>query len=100
MNSLINIYKLVHRVLIDYPETRNSDYLLVAQIWQEITISKQIDSRYILNHLRNQRLPSWDYITRARRLIVNKHPELKGNRKVEQKRAENKEIIKRDLNQL
>ena len=68
--------------LMSYPETRESNEVLMSIIWQQETDKFIInaDNHNInpLTLLKNNKLTSWDSATRAKRKLQEEHPELRG----------------------
>lgn len=106
MNSKLlemNLYKMIFKkteeivkdVLIKFPETRSDDFLLIFAVYREINFNLAIMDRFsevMINHSR-YKLPSFHTITRARRKIFEKYPELRPE-KVTRKRKELEEDYK------
>jgi len=85
----MKLYDKVKNILTLHPETRDSDKKLTWKIWE---IQGVADFEGI-NYLSFLKATSGDSITRAARMIKQKHPELRGTLKVlavKQKKQEEK----------
>ena len=78
----IKLKERIQVYLISYPETRDSNEVLMSIIWQQETDKFIINAN---NHninpltlLKNNKLTSWDSATRAKRKLQEEHPELRG----------------------
>jgi|7_EtaG_2_1085326.scaffolds.fasta_scaffold84509_2 hypothetical protein len=79
----INLKDRIRVYLIQYPETRDSNNILMSVIWQYETDKYNILSEKDINIdplilLRKGKLTSWDSATRAKRKLQEEHPELRG----------------------
>lgn len=86
------IETIVLQVMKKYPETRNDDFLLIYSVYRELNENLAIMERFsevMINH-KKYHLPSFHSITRSRRKIFEKYPELKPE-KVTKKRKEAEE---------
>lgn len=69
----------VKRLLETVPSLRDSDERLVANVWAKYVDDLTIINAHIFCHLyASKHLPTADAITRARRHLQSKHPELRG----------------------
>ena len=75
MARISKVQAIVHNVLIDIPETRADDYILVLEVFKKF-INPDISIRTALEHHIELGLPSFASIVRARRKIQAKHPDL------------------------
>ena len=91
MNRLQTMESVVFKVLDERPETRKDDYLLMLAVCEELTpeIIKCSFASVLYNH-NFIGLPNWETVTRCRRKIQEKHPELK-NIETAKKRMEEQE---------
>lgn len=74
-----NTESIVTQVLLKYPETRSDDFLLVYCVYREINFNVATMDRFsevMLNH-KQYGFPSFHTVTRVRRKIFQKNPELK-----------------------
>lgn len=98
MRKLLKITELVKGVLEEYPETRNDDNLLWLEALRETAYKR--DCVYVLDlglsslmhNIRALNLPTFESVSRARRKLQAKYPELRGTERAQRRRAE-KEII-------
>jgi len=89
MNKLETIAAVVKNILIDFPETRNSDELLYLKVCQHFNPSIALfPFGTVLPNYKTYDLPSWKSVERSRRKVQASHPELASNRKIKQLRTE------------
>lgn len=89
------LYNRIYQLLIVKPAYRDDDNLLCCRVWHECLPDKSISAFEFLEFYRDNKLPKADTISRFRRLIENKHPELRGK---EWERRQKKVIkVKQDL---
>jgi len=88
------IYDKVKDILHTVPATRNSDSYLCFKYYQETipsfrpSVGKPMTVNDFFELLHNKRIKSFSSITRAKRLVMESHPELRGsNYKYKQKMA-------------
>lgn len=86
---------VVEAVLKAHPETRDDDMKLYVWIISEICpeVMKQPFAKVLWYH-NNHGLPSYESVTRARRKLQEKNPELRG-KKYEKRMMNQDEYIKR-----
>lgn len=95
MNDLKHITDIVKDVLINKPETRNSDFALYREVCRRINPAVMgMPFGSVLNCHKELNLPSFESVTRARRKIVEKNPSLAGDSDVEAVRTEKEEEFK------
>ena len=78
MNKFYKVEDLVKKVLIEYPDTRNSDDVLIFRVYKEINeeaVIRELFFEIILNR-KEYGLPSYKTIERCRRKLVRQYPEL------------------------
>ena len=99
--ELYRTSELVFVILKYYPETRDDDYLLWLKVieWDAVLnhddcILKEMTARNFLAQIKRSGLPLFETVSRARRLVQAKYPELKGTRRTQMKRAEFEEIYR------
>lgn len=86
---------LVKEILEDVPQTRNSDMLLYYHVCLELNRSAtKLPFWLVLLDLKSYGLPPIASVGRARRKLQGKYPELRADKKIKEKRAENEAIIK------
>ena len=83
----------VLKVLEERPETRSDDFILIYYVYKEYLDISVFRFSSVMLHHNDLELPSFHSITRARRKIFEKFPELKP-KKVTKFRAEKEEEFK------
>lgn len=84
MNKLYRIEGLVEKVLREYPDARNDNFILVFRVYKEINeeaVLRELFLQIMLYH-KKYGFPSFEGIVRARRKLVKQYPELKPTREV------------------
>ena len=82
---------IVKNTLTNIEKTRNDDYMLTYFVIKKYLDEKNLKIEYfyqIMMFHKTYGLPSIESITRARRLLQRKYPELRADREVEKIRAE------------
>ena len=82
---------IVKETLTNIEKTRNDDYLLTYFVIKRYLDEKNIKIDYfyqVMMFHETYGLPSIESITRARRLLQRKYPELRANKEVEKIRSE------------
>ena len=82
---------IVKDTLTNIEKTRNDDYMLTYFVIKKYLDEKNMKINYfyqIMMFHKTYGLPSIESITRARRLLQRKYPELRADREVEKIRAE------------
>lgn len=88
MTKLKYLQSRVMGVLTDYPETRSDDFLLMEKVLNEY-IDTNMSLRTIFHHHIELGIPSFESITRARRIVQEQNPELvDSNAKCRRKKEE------------
>ena len=72
------VRKQIIDLLKNFPHLRDSDTKLVANIWHNTLPSHIKSAFHLLQYMANGNLINYDSITRERRLIQKKYPELRG----------------------
>lgn len=88
MNKLYKVESLVEKVLREYPDTRDDNFVLVFRVYKEINeeaVLRELFLQIMLYH-KEYGFPSFEGIARARRKIIKQYPELKPNKKVQKLR--------------
>lgn len=88
MNKLYKVEGLVEKVLREYPDTRDDNFVLVFRVYKEINeeaVLRELFLQIMLYH-KEYGFSSFEGIVRARRKLIKQYPELKPNRKVEKLR--------------
>lgn len=86
-----NIQKIEERVLnilITYPDARGSDFVLYARYLQEYNPELNgVGLIYALTEAKRLNMPNYETITRARRKVQERIPDLKPPKAAQKKRA-------------
>lgn len=99
MKKIIKVQELVKGILENDPETRDDDNLLWAQAIREAAFIN--GCAYVLDwsigslmlNVRTLHLPTFETVSRARRKLQSKHPELRGTEKVTKARGEREKVF-------
>lgn len=101
MKRLCEITKLVKNILEEKPETRDNDNLLWLEAVRETVRTfnygnamNELTFAYVLKNVYTLKLPSFETVSRARRKLQEKYPELRGSKKVRRKRIERETVYK------
>lgn len=93
--KLTNVTQLVRTILTDTPETRDDDYLLWLESIQRVArnnnipdISKIMTVGDYLKIAKYSQMPHYESVSRARRRLQEKYPELRGSSETQSARAE------------
>ena len=99
LKQILKVQEQVQILLETYPKLRDNDVRLVASYYyNNISNINQISAIDFLQIMVNGNLPSPDTITRARRKIQEKHPELRGLNYVERQKLEKQ--VRENINKL
>lgn len=99
LKQILKVQEQVQILLETYPKLRDNDVRLVASYYyNNISNINQISAIDFLQIMVNGNLPSPDTITRARRKIQEKHPELRGVNYVERQKLEKQ--VRQEINKL
>jgi hypothetical protein len=79
--DIMKIYDLVKKILEDNEQARNSDKLLIWEVYKSIGIVKEVEwfgnrEAIIKENFLSGKLPSFETIRRSRQKIQELHPEL------------------------
>jgi hypothetical protein len=85
------VYDLVMSLLESYPILRDSDKLLLWNVWGELGLLSSLESTTCLTKEAFLKAPTPETITRCRRKIQELHPELGPSVNVKKARAEKAE---------
>lgn len=86
--DLSSVTRATRCVLQSVPESRSNDGLLISRVLERINPAvKGLKFNYVLEHKKELNLPSFETITRARRLLQSNHIELKADNVVSESRA-------------
>lgn len=97
MARISNVQPLVLKALIDKPETRADDYLLVLEVYKHF-ICEDMSIKAVLEHHIELGLPSFASIARCRRKLQKKYPETVSKAAAEMRAKEEEEFIAYALN--
>lgn len=75
MERIKNVQPLVYNALVDHPETRTDDFLLVLEVFKNF-ITGDMRLETVLMHHKELGVPSFASIIRIRRKLQRKYPEL------------------------
>ena len=79
MTRINETRKVVNQVLLEYPLTRDNDDLLVLMTLSKLGLDHNMSfADYVLQEAKNY--PSFETITRCRRLLQDIHSELRGSK--------------------
>lgn len=87
MTNLYKIEDIVKDVLTKFEDSRSDDFILIYRVYQQINENAVVRQPFydiMLNHKRYG-LPPFESVSRARRKIQSKYPEL-SNKKIADKR--------------
>ena len=84
---------LVKAILIDKPDTRNSDNLLYSEVLEHIGQAEGVNIGRmaicdVLRNMKHLQLPTIETVGRCRRKLQEKHPELRASVEVSALRSE------------
>lgn len=97
MARIKKVQPLVHKALIDNPETRADDFLLVLEVYKNFAVpNMSFDS--VFKYHKELGLPSFASIMRSRRKLQSKYPELVNEKAAEVRAQEEKEYREYALN--
>lgn len=85
---------IVEDVLRKIPQTRDNNNKLIYCVLRSCGVESNESFTSVINKLINGELPAFESITRARRKIVEQHPELDANEKVKELRAKQEQMYK------
>lgn len=99
LKQILKVQEQVQILLETYPKLRDNDVRLVASYYyNNISNINQMSAIDFLQIMVNGNLPSPDTITRARRKLQEKHPELRGVNYVERQKLEKQ--VRQEINKL
>lgn len=87
MARLSKIQPLVHNALLDRPETRADDYLLVLEVYKHF-VNEEMSLKTVMEHHIELGVPSFASITRTRRKLQREYPELVNKKATEMRTKE------------
>ena len=93
--ELINMTKIVKKILIELPDTRNSDSFLYVKVVETLNPNAlKLPFWEVMCSLKDLCLPNFETIRRTRQKLQNIYPELSGSDDVEAYRMVNEEAFK------
>lgn len=95
MSKLHTMEKVVLKVLEEQPETRKDDYLLMLAVCEE-TEADIIGNTFkdAMLHHKMLKIPNWETVTRCRRKIQEKRPDLVSPKTARKRRKEEEKYRK------
>ena len=75
MARISKVQPLVYNALVDNPETRTDDFLLVLEVFKNF-VTPEMRLETVLEHHIELGIPSFASILRSRRKLQRKYPEL------------------------
>lgn len=75
MARIKKVQPLVYNALVDKPETRTDDFILVLEVLKNF-VTPEMRLETVLEHHVELGIPSFASILRSRRKLQRKHPEL------------------------
>lgn len=75
MARIQKVQPLVYNALVDKPETRTDDFILVLEVLKNF-VNPEMRLETVLEHHVELGIPSFASILRSRRKLQRKHPEL------------------------
>lgn len=75
MARIQKVQPLVFKALVDHPETRTDDFILVLAVLKNF-VTAEMRLETVLEHHTELGIPSFASIIRIRRKLQKKHPEL------------------------
>lgn len=99
MNRLKRVEQIVRKVLEEYPETRDDDFVLLTHVYYMFN-PEIIGSSFNLVMLGHKEygLPPFESVTRCRRKLQAKCKELMSSRQIEEARKREEEVYKEYAN--
>ena len=97
MARIAKVQQIVHNILIDKPETRADDFILVLEVFKHF-VNENVMLATVFIHHRDFGLPSFASIVRARRKLQRQYPELEDKTATEIRAQEEKEYKAYALN--
>ena len=82
-------YSEVKRIMTNWPATRDDDMLLYAIFIAESRLISSDETFYkVMSTAKARKLPSYESVTRARRKVQEKEPDMRGKRYTQRKHEE------------
>jgi hypothetical protein len=97
MARIAKVQPIVYKALLERPETRADDYILVLEVYKHF-ISAEMSLKTVLEHHIELGLPSFASIVRSRRKLQKIYPELVNKEAAKIRAQERKEYKAYALN--
>lgn len=97
MARIKKVQPLVYNALVDHPETRTDDFILVLEVLKNF-VTPEMRLETVLEHHTELGIPSFASILRSRRKLQRKHPELVNEAAAKIRAVEEKEYREYALN--
>ena len=95
MKSMQKIERLVQYSLMTSPKARDDDFLLVCMVYTDLNETTRYKNfEYVMMNHKLLGLPSFESITRARRKLQSRHPELCSSKRQEKIRAAREQVFR------
>ena len=95
MKNIKRTSELVKKILLDYPDSRNSDDALYRYVVEAINPDAAcMPFCQVLLHRERYGLPPYESVRRARQKIQENYPILRASKEVEKARAENEQEVR------
>lgn len=93
--KLLTTEQIVENVLREQEETRSDDFLLVYAVYNQLNskVSAMDSFSYVMSQHKELGLPSWATITRVRRKVFERYPDLKPEKITEIREEKEEEFI-------
>lgn len=92
--ELTSTMAIVKDILVKNKKARNSDFYLYIKVMERLNKgSSKLPFDEVLNNLQELGLPCYDTVTRARRKIQEKNPDLQSDRFIAKCREENQKVF-------
>lgn len=86
MARITKVQPLVYKALVDHPETRTDDFILVLEVFKNF-VTEDMRLHTVLAHHTELGIPSFASIVRTRRKLQKMHPELVNEKTAEMRLA-------------
>lgn len=97
MARIKKVQPLVYAALVDNPETRKDDFILILEVLKNF-VTTEMNLETVLKHHVELGIPSFASIIRIRRILQSKHPELVDEAAANVREAEETEFREYALN--
>lgn len=95
MKNIRRASELVHKILTDCPDARNSDDALYRYVVEAINPDAAV-GRFcdVFIHRNEYGLPPFESVRRTRQKLQEKYPELRASEEIQDARAENEQVVR------